>query len=99
MQQIIKSNNISFDIDILKECISELSPIDDREEFFNCLVSNRLEICNKRCIEEFNNQLNMIERKLDPDNVNLNKLSRAIKSMSKLSSSLYKTQITLYKVL
>lgn len=97
--RIAKTDSISFDIDLLEECIFEMSPISDREEFFHNLINNRLEACNRRCIDDFNSQLDLIERQLDPDKLDLDKLCKAIKSVSKISTSLYRTQITLYKVL
>lgn len=97
--RVAKTDSISFDIDLLKECMLEMEPIVDKKRFFHQLISERLEACNKRCIDDFNSQLDMIERQLDPDNLDLDKLCRTIKSMSKISTSLYRTQITLYKVL
>lgn len=97
---IAKSDNISFNIDLLNECIEEVSsPIRDRSRFFDSLVMERLDKCNKSCIEDFSNKLDIIDSKLERNNFNMREIFSVVKKLTKASSSVYSTQITLFKLM
>lgn len=95
---IITENNICFNIDTIKECMDELVSIDNKKEYFNMLVQERLEKCNKVYIEEFNNKLDNLIRDVSKCD-NLKVMSRTLVKLSKLLSNLCSAELTLYKVL
>lgn len=94
----IHENNITFNKNIIKECISELKSINNKELYFNNLVQERLNKCNNVYINEFNDKLDQLVEKVNEAN-DIRVISKSVIKLTNLLSSLCNTEITLYKAL
>lgn len=81
-------SDIKFNVDIIDECIEEMStPIQNREMFLTSCICERLDKCNKLYLDEFNIELTEVEDIINNPNVDIPSLSYVVKRLSKLSSS------------
>lgn len=93
-------NNISLDVQIINECLSELEdPIIDKQAYFNDRVKDRLNKCNKIYLDNVDTELSKLEHTLTDNYSDIKTLSKALNSLSKLSSNLYRTELNLLDIL
>ena len=92
--------NLNFDISVIEECIEELSePITDRKSYFDKMVYERIEKCNRSYMDDFDEQLRKIEDYAMSPSCDLIAIGNMMKRLSRLTQSIYKTELSLYKVL
>lgn len=93
-------NNISLDVQIINECLLELEdPIIDKQAYFNDRVKDRLNKCNKIYLDNVDTELSKLEHTLTDNYSDIKTLSKALNSLSKLSSNLYRTELNLLDIL
>ena len=95
---VIKSDNISFNTDVIKECLKEMDYEDiDKYTFMSDCVAERLSVCNDRYLADYDSKLNVLERGID--SVSMASMFKIIRRASKVSESMYKTELTLIRLL
>lgn len=94
------ASDLSFDIDTINECIRELSEdrITDRKDYFNLMVVERIDRCNREYMNDFDNELSKIMEAID-NNCSIVYIAKLINKISRVTRGLYNSEITLYKVL
>lgn len=95
---IAKEYNISFSEDIINEIREEMKPV-DKNRFMSLLIKKRLDKCNELYLSDFDNELNEFMDMLDNGDYDVYQLMRVLNRASTLTNSLYKSQLSLYKVL
>lgn len=92
--------NPNFSISIIESCMSELSdPILNKLSYFDRLVYERIEKCNRSYMDDFDEQLQKIEDYAMSPECDVVSIGNMMKKLSRLTQSIYKTELSLYKVL
>lgn len=94
------AKEVSFDIDILKECQKEFSyPITDKKAYMQTLILERLDDCNKQQLKEFDSWLDTVNAYVESDDCDLFDLARVVTRLSRYSKQLCNAELTLLKSL
>ena len=92
--------NLNFSVPVIESCMAELSdPIINKISFFDRLVYDRIEKCNRSYMNDFDEQLKKIEDYAMSPECDVISIGNMMKKLSKLTQSIYKTELSLYKVL
>jgi len=97
----VDENNLSFSCDTINVCINELlsEHTQNKSEYYSRIVNDRFIQCNEQYMSDFDKALDNIYNAVTNDNINIRTISRVFKNLDKLSNSIYRTQLTLYKIL
>ena len=88
---------LSFDTDIIRECQNDLrEPLNDRNEFLYLLIQERLKTINESDIKAYDKHLKMLERRVREDDCSIFEMSRLVKGLGKVSTTLCKAEILLF---
>ena len=94
------SKMLKFNESVIYECMDELGEsLLDRKQFLNDLVAERLDQLSSRDLEEFDQWLEKIRKIARKDDVDIWEINHAIKSLTRASKSLFKTELVLFKTL
>lgn len=87
-----------FNTKMVEKCINDISVSDgfDRESYYHCLVTERLDKCNDDYTRDFDKELSEILSSID-DQTSMERIGKLIKYSSKLTSGLFDRLITLTK--
>lgn len=101
MNDRITEDNLSFDINIINECINEMhsTEVKDKDKYFSDIVSERFTECNRVYMDEFDTVLNNLYDYIVSDEFNMKRIPSVMTRLDKLAKTLYKTQLSLYKIL
>lgn len=102
MDNRIDSNNISFDIDIIKDCISDMSgniDEDNRSKFFDSIVVDRLDKCNKQYLDEYDRDLDRLLSLIEDGDISMNNILRSIKKIGRHTRTLYNIEMSIYNII
>lgn len=99
MSDRITEDNLSFDISIISECINEMHSVEDKDKYFSDIVSDRFAECNRVYLDDFDSALNELYDCVVADNFNMRRMPTVMCKLDKLAKNLYKTQLSLYKIL
>ena len=95
MGEIISLDNISFDIELIQELEAELHPVPSKSVYLNQLILERLNKCNQRYLNEFDNIIDELYKSaLDSD---ISRLARVMNRLSKMSANIYQTELRMYE--
>lgn len=93
------SNEINISPELIQEMYDELKPTVSKKVFFDMLVRERVTQIKDLEVNKFNQEVDCLTQMVSSDECELEELSRVIKKLSKLTHSLCKSQIRLFKVL
>ena len=94
------SKMLKFNESVIYECMDELGEsLPDRKQFLNDQVAERLDQLSSRDLEEFDQWLEKIRQVAKKDDVDIWEINHAIKSLTRASKSLFKTELVLFKTL
>lgn len=103
MDNVIRPENISFDINIINSCIKELKPVSNRKDYFDSLVYDRLLKCNILYEEELNRNIDLFLKRIESlsseEIAKNSELKRAFNNLSRASRFLYLSEVILYEEL
>lgn len=90
------TSDTPLDVDLIKECLEELQPLEDKNTFMYGLTQKRLDIYNKDYLEKFNNTVDRLYNHAVNGNIKsmgiyLNRLAKISLGLSKLELSIYKS--------
>jgi hypothetical protein len=71
----------------------------DRKQFLHTLVAERLDYLSNKDLEEFDKRLEKLRQIALKDDADIWEINRAIKSLSRATNSLFKTELALFKIL
>lgn len=94
---IIRPDNIAIDKDIINGIRSELASINNREDFLNELIQSRLQKCSKTYLDNIDKRIDRLINDIDESDIN--DIMRAINLVNRRYSDLYRSQVSLYKIL
>ena len=86
-----------LDIDLIKECMDELKPLDDRKEFLYQQTKKKLDIYNKEYLDDFSNTVDKLYE--HAVNGNVKGIGVYISRLTKMSLSITKIELAIYKYL
>ena len=88
---------LSFDTDIIRECQNDLrEPLSDRNEFLYLLIQERLKTINENDIQAYDKHLKMLERRVNETDCSIFEMSRLVRSLGRVSTTLCKAEILLF---
>ena len=90
------NSNTPINVDLIKECLEELQPLENKEELLYQKTKERLDIYNKEYLRKFNITVDRLYNYAVDNNVKamgvlINRLSKMSYGFSKLELSLYKS--------
>lgn len=93
------AQEVRYDIDLLNECMDEMTSLPNKEAFLQGLIIERLEQMRERNLQEFNKQLAEVEYRALHSDISLYDFSKSLVKLSRLSKRITKSQMTILNVL
>lgn len=94
---IARPDNISIDINIIKNIKQEIAPIKNKELFLNELIQQRLQKCSKKYLDNIDIRIDRLLNSVE--NSDISDIMKVMNIVNRKYSDLYRSQISLYKTL
>lgn len=92
---MLTNNNISFNVDTVKECLEEIKPTETREELLAHLTYDKLKMYNDSYMVKFNK---IVDDLYDcAVSSNFKGMSMLMNRLSKVSHSVFNAELDTYK--